>query len=144
MAKQYQVNQSTLRIARLTSWLARRGVGRSQVLTTVGRKSGEPRTVPVSPIEVDGVEYIVSPYGEVGWVQNARANPVASLRHGTRQREVRLEEVTGPAGASVVASYHAREGYARRYMDVPDDPTLDDFVRASGQFPVFTVAQTTP
>ncbi len=46
-----------------------------EVLTTTGRTSGEPRQVPVSPIAMGGQEYLVSPYGNVGWVHNARANP---------------------------------------------------------------------
>lgn len=139
MAKQYEVNQSTLRIARLTSWMARLGIGSTQVLTTTGRKSGEPRQLPVSPIELEGVEHIVSPYGEVGWVRNVRANPEVTLRHGTKHRVARLHEITGAAAAPVVAAYHGREAYARRYMDVPDNPSLDDFVKAADRFPVFRV-----
>jgi hypothetical protein len=65
MAKKYEVTGS---INRLTSVLARLGVGRTQMMTTTGRKSGEARRVPVSPIVVDGVEYLVSPYGERAWV----------------------------------------------------------------------------
>ena len=143
MAKRYEVTSSTLRVNRLTSWMARLGVGRTEVLTTTGRHSGEPRNVPVSPIAVDGVEYVVSPYGEVGWVHNVRAEPVVSLRHGSKRRLARLEEITGPAAAPVVAAYHAREGYARPYMDVPENPGLDDFVTAAGEFPVFAVVPIT-
>jgi deazaflavin-dependent oxidoreductase (nitroreductase family) len=139
MAKPYEVNQSTLRIARLTSWMARLGIGRTQVLTTTGRKTGQPRQLPVSPIEIEGVEHIVSPYGEVGWVRNVRANPEVTLRHGTKHRVARLHEITGVAAAVVVAAYHGREAYARRYMDVPDNPSLDDFVKAADRFPVFRV-----
>jgi hypothetical protein len=62
-------------INRITSAVARLGVGRTQVMTTTGRKTGERRRVPVSPIVVEGVEYLVSPYGEVGWVHNVRARP---------------------------------------------------------------------
>jgi hypothetical protein len=39
-------------------------------LTVVGRNSGRPRTVPVIPVEVDGVRYLVSPFGESEWVRN--------------------------------------------------------------------------
>jgi hypothetical protein len=63
---------------------------------------------------------------------------MVTLRLGSRQRQVRLVEVTG-ASAAVVAAYHAREGFARPYMDVPEDPTFDDFVAAAGLFPVFKV-----
>lgn len=90
-AKRYEVTSSTRMVNRFTSWVARRGLGKIEVLTTMGRKSGQPRNVPVSPIEIDGVEYVVSPYGEVSWVRNVRANPTVTMRHGSKERRVRLE-----------------------------------------------------
>lgn len=116
MAKQYQATHG---INRITSAVARLGIGRTQVLTTTGRKTGAPRRVPVSPIVVDGVEYLVSPSGEVGWVHNVRADPTVTLSHGSKTRQARLEEVADRLGAAVVAAYHARESLSRPYMDVP-------------------------
>jgi deazaflavin-dependent oxidoreductase (nitroreductase family) len=136
MAKQYQATHG---INRITSALARLGIGRTEVLTTTGRKTGAPRRVPVSPIVLDGVEYLVSPYGEVGWVRNARADPTVTLSHGSKTRRARLEEVTDRLGAPVVAAYHARESFSRPYMDVPADPTVEDFESRPGMFPVFRV-----
>jgi deazaflavin-dependent oxidoreductase (nitroreductase family) len=106
-------------------------------MTTTGRRSGEPRDVPVSPIVVDGIEYVVSPYGETGWVHNVRANPSVTIRHGSQVRQVHLEEMTDAAGAAVVAEYHARESFARPYMDVGENPTVEDFASRAEQFPVF-------
>jgi deazaflavin-dependent oxidoreductase (nitroreductase family) len=136
MAKQYQATHG---INRITSAVSRLGIGRTQVMTTTGRKTGEPRRVPVSPIVVEGVEYLVSPYGEVGWVHNVRADPTVTLSHGSKTRQARLEEVTDRSGAPVVAAYHARESFSRPYMDVPDDPTIEDFESRRGMFPVFRV-----
>jgi len=81
-------------------------------MTTTGRKTGERRRVPVSPIVVEGVDYLVSPYGEVGWVHNVRADPTVTLSHGSKTRQGRLEEVTDRSGAPVVAAYHARESFS--------------------------------
>jgi hypothetical protein len=50
-----------------------------------------------------------------------------------------LEEVTDRSGAPVVAAYHARESFSRPYMDVPDDPTIEDFESRRGMFPVLRV-----
>jgi hypothetical protein len=61
------------------------------------------------------------------------------LRHGSRVREVRLDEVTGPSVAHVVAAYHSREGFARKFMDVPENPQPSDFAAAADRFPVFRV-----
>lgn len=138
MAKKYEVTRN---VNRLMSWAARRGMGKTQLMTTTGRKSGESREVPVSPLELDGVEYVVSPYGEVSWVHNVRANSSVTLRHGSKERQVRLEEITGPTAASAAAAYYQRESYARPYMDVPENPTEDDFTAKAALFPVFKVDQ---
>ena len=138
MAKQYEVTTGK----RVVSWMmgqaARFGLGDFAVLTTTGRKSGEPRMVTVSPITHDGTEFVVSPYGDSGWVLNLRADPAATLKRGGSERQVTLVEVTG-AQDGVVAAYHRREAFARQFMDLPDDPTPADFAAASAQFPVFRV-----
>ena len=135
MVKEYTAPKA---INLLMTQLSRLGVGVSVELVTTGRKTGEPRSVPVSPIVVDDAEYIVAPYGPVGWVLNARANPGAVIRKGRNRRDVELVDVTGDA-ARVVAAYYERERFPRPYMDLPDSPTLDDFERATGSFPVFRV-----
>ena len=52
-------------------------------------------------------------------------------------RAVIATEVDGVQAVPVVAAYHAREGFARRYMDVPEDPALADFEASGDRFPVF-------
>ena len=46
----------------------------SRVLEVPGRRTGEPRRVPVNLLTLDGVDYLVSPRGEGQWVRNVRAN----------------------------------------------------------------------
>jgi deazaflavin-dependent oxidoreductase (nitroreductase family) len=136
MVKQYEASAN---VNRLTSFMARRGWGRTEILTTTGWKSGGSRQVPVSPIEVGGTEYLVAPYGEVAWVRNVGADPVVTLRHGSKERQVRLEEVSGEQAAEMVAAYYERETFPRPYMDVPENPTKADFTAKAGLFPVFRV-----
>jgi deazaflavin-dependent oxidoreductase (nitroreductase family) len=136
MAKPYEASRT---VNGLTSWMAKRGWGRTEVLTTKGRTSGLARQVPVSPIEVEGTEYLVAPYGEVAWVRNARAEPNGTLRRGSTDRQVRLTEVSGDAAAEAVAAYYARETFPRPYMDVPENPAIADFAAKAGEFPVFRV-----
>ena len=58
---------------RLANPLAMRLNGRGvATLTVVGRRTGVPRKVPVIPVEVEGIRYLVSPYGESEWVRNLR------------------------------------------------------------------------
>jgi deazaflavin-dependent oxidoreductase (nitroreductase family) len=140
MAAEYQVTPMVRGVNVTMRGLSRLGVGPAHVLTTTGRTTGEKHDVPVSPIEVEGVEYLVSPYGERDWVKNARANPDVTLRRGKMARSVTLVEIPIEQAAPVLVAYHARERFARRFMAVPDEPTDSDFVSSTESFPVFRVA----
>lgn len=143
MAKQYEVTAMTRVVNRITARMSRWGRGNFVVLTTTGRASGAPRTVVVSPIDDAGARYLVSPYGESAWVLNARPEPQATLtRRGTEQR-VTLREVTGTK-PELVQAYYEREGFARGFMDVPGDATVDDFAAVADRFPVFLVEDRRP
>ena len=61
-------------------------VPRAVVLTVRGRKSGEPHSMPVTPIERGGAVWLVSPYGTVAWVRNLRAAGELTL---SRARTIR-------------------------------------------------------
>lgn len=67
--------------------LARLGIGvaGARELTTTGRRSGQPRTVPVNPFVIAGVTYLVAPRGQTEWVRNVRADPRVVLRVGRRR-----------------------------------------------------------
>lgn len=138
MAKKYVVTSVTRDVNRVTSFFARRGWGRLQLLTTTGRSSGESREVPVAPIEVGGVEYLVAPYGSVSWVKNVRANPQVQMRKGKTVRSCVLHEVTGDA-AEVLEAYWDKEPFTHQYMDVPESPSVEDFAASGDAFPVFRV-----
>jgi F420H(2)-dependent quinone reductase len=53
--------------------------GPFETLVVAKRTSKQPQKIPVTPIEVDGVKYLVSAYGETQWVKNVRANPDIKL-----------------------------------------------------------------
>jgi len=142
MAKKYEVTSFKRAVTWMLGHAARFGIGNFVVLTTTGRESGLPRQVTVSPIEDDDGEYLVSPYGESGWVLNARANPVALVERGGSAETVRLVEITGEK-PQLVKRYHDREAFARRFMDVPGRGDLDDFAAVAERFPVFEVVRST-
>src|SRR5438067_5281374 len=82
------------------SLLLRLGIpmGTIYLLTTTGRRSGRPRTTPVSLVVDDGRRWLVSPYGAVGWARNVRASGRARLTRGRKSEEIRLTE-TPPTDA---------------------------------------------
>ena len=111
------------------------GGGHVVWLTVVGRKSGQPRTVPLLGIqdgEGPGAAWVVT--GSNGgqtkapaWVFNARANPDGQLEVDGERFPVRVEEVVDPPErdrlyAALTGKWKGYASYARR---------------ASRQIPVF-------
>src|SRR5262249_36898628 len=68
-------------------------IGTMRVLAVPGRKSGQLRSTPVSPLTVDGQRYIIGGLAEADWVKNARAAGWGILAHGRRQEQVALIEL---------------------------------------------------
>jgi deazaflavin-dependent oxidoreductase (nitroreductase family) len=71
---------------RLVNPLARRLIvaglptGAPNILLTVrGRRSGKPRTVPVSLLEFDGRQFVQASFGGSGWAANLRAAGEATI-----------------------------------------------------------------
>src|ERR1700723_3741081 len=62
------------------------------VLTVPGRKSGRERSTPVTPMSVDGQEYVVAGFRGADWVANVPAAGQARLARG---RNVRRGEMGG-------------------------------------------------
>ncbi len=82
-------------------------VGRAPVLllTTTGRKSGEPRTAPVVYL-ADGERQIVigsnaGHRNEPAWSLNLKANPEAEIEIGRRRRKVRARVAEGEERAAL-------------------------------------------
>jgi F420H(2)-dependent quinone reductase len=69
------------------------------LLTTTGRKSGQPRTQPLAYTQAgDGYAVIASKGGAAQhplWYLNLRANPVAEVTVGRETRKVRARDVQG-------------------------------------------------
>ncbi|MFZ0833914.1 MAG: nitroreductase family deazaflavin-dependent oxidoreductase [Mycobacterium sp.] len=66
------------------------------VLTVPGRKTGKPRSTPITPMTVDGKQYVVGGFPGADWVENARAAGEATLNRGRASQRVRMVEL--PAG----------------------------------------------
>ncbi|HNT26294.1 MAG TPA: nitroreductase/quinone reductase family protein [Anaerolineales bacterium] len=77
-----------------------RGFGPTKVvllLTTVGRKSGLPRTTPLQYEEVNGDYYIASARGrDADWYKNILANPNVHFQIRDRKYDGIAEPVTDP------------------------------------------------
>ena len=91
---------------RLTIGLNKLGLhlGPVVVLTVPGRKSGVPRSTPVTPFTVDGRRYILAGLKNGDWVRNVRAAGQGRLTSGRRHSDLAITEVTDPARRRQVVS----------------------------------------
>lgn len=81
-------------VNKLIVWLQRRGVSLPMsTLTVPGRRTGTPRSTPVSPYEVNGQRYIVGGHSGADWVRNARAAGTGVLARGRHSERVRLVDL---------------------------------------------------
>jgi hypothetical protein len=123
----------------LSSAAIKRGMGPPQryLLTVAGRKSHSLHTTPVS-IVIDGsTHYLVGPYGEVGWVRNARQAGLVELGRGGGSVSYSLEPLKGPEAAAILRRYMKLEPITRRYFAVSEDATEEAFVGEVATHPVF-------
>lgn len=74
--------------------LARFGGELPEVLTVPGRKSGKPRSTPITPFTVDGKRYVVGGFPGADWVRNVRAAGVVTLTKGRQTQAVRAVELS--------------------------------------------------
>ena len=130
---------------RLVARLTRMGVSvwGSRVLEVRGRRSGEPRRVPVNLLELDGATYLVSARGTGEWVRNVRAADGAlDLLLGRRREPVTATELADADKVPVLRAYLARwKAEVGVFFDGVDADSSDDEVAAiAHRHPVFAVA----
>jgi deazaflavin-dependent oxidoreductase (nitroreductase family) len=109
----------------------------SYLMTTYGRTSGLERTTPVNLVEADGQRWLVSPYGEVGWVHNLRANGTFHLRRGRGRESLVAEEVGPEEAAPILKRYVQQVRITAPFFDARRTDPVEGFVAEAGHHPVF-------
>lgn len=118
-----------------------RSPGGAQLLEVRGRKSGQVRSTPVNPLELDGRMYLLSPRGETQWVRNFRAAGEATLRVGGRRDPIVLaRELPDDERAPVLRAYLARWAWqVKGLIDAPKDATDAQLAAIAPNHPVFEI-----
>jgi hypothetical protein len=98
------------------------GAVNSEPLTVIKRSSKLPQTIPMTPVDVDGVKYLVSVRGETEWVKNVRANPHVKLIKA-RTTDYVATEIPVEARKPILQAYKATasKATARLFRQLPDD-----------------------
>jgi hypothetical protein len=128
--------------------LQRRGVviGAMRLLAVPGRKSGQLRTTPVSPLIVEGERYIIAGLEEADWVKNARVAGWGILARGREQERVNLVELPLQERAPVLREFPNRVPHGvqffRQLYGISGTP--QEFEALASRCPVFRVEEAGP
>lgn len=109
------------------------------LLTTIGRKSGEPRLNPVTLIEEGKKRWLVSPYGNVSWVYNAKASGKVTLTRNGKSETVAIRECSAEQAALVLRKYVINVAITRPYFDVGVDSSEEAYIAEAPKHPVFEI-----
>jgi deazaflavin-dependent oxidoreductase (nitroreductase family) len=143
MAIKFKANMSrrvadTVTKAFLTLHLAPNGY---YLLTTIGRKSGMPRTNPVTLIEDGNRRWLVSPFGNVSWAFNAKASGKVTLtRNGKAETvAVAVRECSAEQAAPILRKYVIHVAITRPYFDVGVDSSEEAYIVEAPKHLVFEI-----
>jgi deazaflavin-dependent oxidoreductase (nitroreductase family) len=112
------------------------------VLTVAGRKSGRPRSTPITPMHVDGKRFVVNAYPGADWVSNVRAADDVTLTQGRRTERVRMAELLADEARPVLREFPAQVPTGVDLMKragVLTDGTPDELEGLAGRLPVFRI-----
>lgn len=117
--------------------------GANAILTVPGRKTGLPRSTPITVVEYQGRRYVQSPYGEVDWVRNLRAAGRASLQSGRRIETITVRELNAQEKVAFLQVVFRRAPkMVQRLSGVTRDSPIEDFEKVAHRHPVFVVQET--
>jgi deazaflavin-dependent oxidoreductase (nitroreductase family) len=117
------------------------------VLTVAGRKSGEPRSTPITPMHVDGRRYVVAGFPGADWVKNARAAHSATLTTGKTSETVRMVELSAEEARPLLRRFPVLVPTGVSFMKrsgLVTDATPDEFEALAGRCAVFRFDPVTP
>jgi hypothetical protein len=92
---------------------------------------------PVTLVEEGQERWLVAPYGEVGWVRNARAAGAVTLTRGRRLEIVAIRELGPTEAAPVLKRYVTSVPITRPFFDVTPESHLGAFEAEAARHPVF-------
>ncbi|MBE1498066.1 deazaflavin-dependent oxidoreductase (nitroreductase family) [Amycolatopsis lexingtonensis] len=145
MARKYRLGVTRKAANVVVTALLARGIpvtgGTGFLLTTRGRRSGVDRTTPVNVLEVDGERWLVSPYGQVGWVHNLRADPAARLRRGRTRETWEVEEADAATAGPVLRAYVRKIPVTAPFFDAKLSDPAETFAAEADRHPVFRLAR---
>lgn len=141
MAATYRLSAWRRLLNRLIRALLRVGLGprHTYLLGVRGRKSGTLYSTPVTLVEDEHGRWLVAPYGEVGWVRNARTAGRITLSRGRHRETFNVVPVLPDVAGPVLKKYATDVPITRPFFDARWDAPVAQFVAEAGRHPVFRI-----
>jgi deazaflavin-dependent oxidoreductase (nitroreductase family) len=139
MAKQYK-QTAIIRFANQIAILTMKiGIApKYQYLLGVrGRKSGHIYSTPVYLVEEEDKRWLVSPYGNVAWVLNARVAGQITLTKNARNELLNITELSAAESAPILKKYLALAPITQPYFDAKPNSPVESFLLEASRHPVF-------
>jgi len=129
---------------RIVQALTRAGISiwGSRVLEVPGRRTGQPRRVPVNVLTFEGRQYLVAARGETEWVRNVRAaHGQIDLILGHRREHRHAREIRDDEKVPILRAYLKRwKAEVGRFFDGVGPDSTDEEIRAiAHKHPVFVL-----
>lgn len=146
MPKTYRVTPMVRFVNRLMRLMIHWNIApaQSHLLTVPGRKTGNLYSTPVSLVQDEGRRWLVSPYGQVSWVKNARAAGQVTLSRGRKRETVRIQELGPEGSAPALQKYLRLEKIVQPYFEATPDSPLEAFVAEAARHPVLSIVDSSP
>ena len=144
MAKIYRVNVQIRFVNKMMTRMIRWNIAppRTYLMTVRGRKTGKSYSLPVTLVEREGKRWLVSPYGEVNWVKNARVAGEVNLFRDGKTEILKIQELGPKESAPILKEYITLEGnIVRPYFDAQYDAPIEAFEAEASQHPVFLLGE---
>jgi deazaflavin-dependent oxidoreductase (nitroreductase family) len=112
------------------------------VLTVPGRKSGQPRSTPITPMHLDGKRYVVVGFPGADWEKNARAAKTATLTAGKKSEAVRMVELSTDEARPLLRQFPTLVPTGISFMKrsgLVTEGTPDEFEALAGRCAVFRI-----
>jgi deazaflavin-dependent oxidoreductase (nitroreductase family) len=111
------------------------------VLSVRGRTTGDWRSVPVNPLNLDGEQFLVAARGETQWVRNMRAAGGGRIRRGRRIDDFTAVELDDTAKPGVLRAYLKQWAWevGAFFEGVGADSSDDQLAAIAARHPIFRI-----
>jgi deazaflavin-dependent oxidoreductase (nitroreductase family) len=110
------------------------------ILVVPGRKSGKPRSTPITPMIVEGQKYVLGGLPGSDWAANLRVAGAAELKQGKNTERVRVVELPPDEARPLLRLFPVEVPTGVGFMKkagLVTGPNPDEYEALAGRCPVF-------